>query len=61
MFLSNTPILDGKNYDHCVIGMEVIFGYQEVLETMKEGTREKADATAKKKYFKARCLLHQCV
>lgn len=53
--------MDGKSYDHRVIRMETIFGYQEVLITVKEGTREKADVTIKKKDFKARCLLYQCM
>jgi len=51
-FSSNLSILDGKNYDHrMIIIMEVILGYQKVIDTMKEDTREHADAatTEKKK------------
>lgn len=60
IFLSILPILDGKNYDW-VIRIEAMLSYQEVLETIKEGTCEKDDIVAKKNYFKTRCLLHQLV
>ena len=44
-----------------MIRIEVILGYQEVLEVVKNGVQEKDDAATKKKDCKARCLLHQCV
>lgn len=60
-FLGNLPVLDGKNYNHWVVKMEAILGYQELLEIMKDGVQEKDEAANKKKDCKARCLLHQCV
>lgn len=60
-FLANLPILDGKNYNHWVIKMEVILSYQELLEILKDGAREKDKATSRKKDCKACCLLHQCM
>ena len=60
-FFSNLPILDGNNYDHWVIRMEAILGYQELWEVVTEGAKEKDEAANKKKDCKARCLLHQCV
>ncbi|XP_027941277.1 uncharacterized protein LOC114195081 [Vigna unguiculata] len=60
-FFSNLPILDGKNYDHWVIRMEAILGYQELWEVVTEGAKEKDEAANKKKDCKARRLLHQCV
>ncbi|XP_017438160.1 uncharacterized protein LOC108344205 [Vigna angularis] len=60
-FLGNLPVLDGKNYNHWVIKIEVIHGYQELLEIVKDGIQENDEAANKKKDCKAHCLLRQCV
>jgi len=57
-FLANLPVLDGKNYDHGVIRMEAILGYQEILELVRGGVREKDEVATRKKVYKARCHLH---
>lgn len=34
------PVLDGKNYEKWSIQMKVVFGYQEVLDVVKNGVQE---------------------
>nr|KYP73661.1 hypothetical protein KK1_006308 [Cajanus cajan] len=60
-FLFTLPIVDGKNYDHWVVRMEVILGFQEILEIMKDGISDKDEAANYKKDYTARCRLRQCV
>lgn len=69
--LGNLPILDAKNWDRWCVQMEVIFGFQEVLEVVKNRYQELGDdpddaqqATykdSKKKDCKALFLIHQSV
>ncbi|GAU47995.1 hypothetical protein TSUD_404720 [Trifolium subterraneum] len=68
---SNLPILDSKNWDQWCIRMNVIFGFQDVEDLVKNGYNAlAADATeaqqatfreVKKKDCKALFLIHQCV
>ncbi|XP_075521330.1 uncharacterized protein LOC142554551 [Primulina tabacum] len=39
-FQTQIPKLLGKNYEHWKIQMEVLFGYQEILDIIKEGFTE---------------------
>ncbi|GAU23292.1 hypothetical protein TSUD_237460 [Trifolium subterraneum] len=68
---SNLPILDSKNWDQWCIRMNVIFGFQDVEDLVKNGYNAlAADATeaqqtafraVKKKDCKTLFLIHQCV
>ncbi|XP_058732918.1 uncharacterized protein LOC131604499 [Vicia villosa] len=68
---SNLPILDSKNYDKWVKQMKVLFGYQGVLDVIKNGvTPLTAEATSahkaafkeeKKNDYKALFLIHSRV
>lgn len=69
--LGNLPILDAKNWDRWSVQMEVVFGFQEVLEVVKNGyqdlgenpdtTQQAAHKESKKKDCKALFLIHQSV
>lgn len=68
---TNLPILDAKNYDKWCKQMNVMFGYQDVLEVIQNDVNPlikaatDAQRTAHKKEktkdFKALYLIHQCV
>ncbi|XP_019447259.1 PREDICTED: uncharacterized protein LOC109350483 [Lupinus angustifolius] len=69
-FTMTLPILDGKNYERWSVQMRVLFGYQEVLESVQKGYQSsEEDATVdeailrecKKKDCKALFIIHQCV
>ncbi|RDY14474.1 hypothetical protein CR513_00463, partial [Mucuna pruriens] len=70
-FPANMLVLDGKNFEQWCIKMGVIFGFQEVLEIVKNGIQEmEVGATevqraayreSKKKDCKTLFLIHQCV
>ena len=70
-FPANLPVLDGKNYDHWCIKMKVIFGFQDVLDVIKNGVpvldrgatdaQKAAHKETQKKDCKALFLIHQCV
>lgn len=68
---ANLPILNAKNYDKWCKQMKVLFGYQDVLEVIKNGVTplfqnviEAKQAThkeEKKNDYKALFLIHQCI
>ncbi|RDX86557.1 hypothetical protein CR513_32105, partial [Mucuna pruriens] len=69
--LHKRDILDGKNFEQWCIKMGIIFGFQEVLEIVKNDIQEVEVGTikvqrtiykeSKKKDCKALFLIHQCV
>ena len=68
---TNLPILDSKNYDKWAKQMKVLFGYQDVLEVIKDGVTSLVEGATdaqkatfkeeKKKDYKALFLIHSCV
>ncbi|RDX78069.1 hypothetical protein CR513_41708, partial [Mucuna pruriens] len=67
----NFPVFDGKGYEDWCMKMDVILGFQELDEIMKDGFQEPSkNASAEQKEthqenkrldYKAQVLLHQCV
>lgn len=70
-FPANLPILDGKNWEKWCVKMDVIFGFQDVTDLVKNGipaevegateVQTAAHKAMKKKDCKALFLIHQCV
>lgn len=70
-FPTNLPILDNKNWEEWCVKMEVIFGFQDVSEIVKNGILEEvvggtdaqtvAHKDFKKKNCKALFIIHQCL
>nr|KYP69347.1 hypothetical protein KK1_008536 [Cajanus cajan] len=71
-FPATLPVLEGgKKFDQWCAKMRVIFGFQDVLDIVKEGVQEvdsgatedqkAANKEAKKKDCKALFIIHQCV
>lgn len=68
---ANLPVLDGKNFEQWCVKMGVIFGFQYVLEIVKNGIHEVEEGAkeahkavykeSKRKDCKALFLIHQCV
>ncbi|RDX90898.1 hypothetical protein CR513_27188, partial [Mucuna pruriens] len=64
------PVLDGKNFEQWCVKMGVMFGFQEVLETVRNDIQEVEVGAievqrvvymeSKKKDYKALFLIHQC-
>ncbi|XP_019442338.1 PREDICTED: uncharacterized protein LOC109347062 [Lupinus angustifolius] len=70
-FVTNLPVLDGKNWSRWSIQMKAILGYQEVADLVEEGlpvleegateAQRNAHKQNKRRDCKAICLLHQAV
>ncbi|RDY01198.1 hypothetical protein CR513_15501, partial [Mucuna pruriens] len=63
-FPANMQVLDGKNFEQWCIKMGVIFGFQEVLEIVKNDIQEvEVGATegVQEEDCKTLFLIHQCV
>lgn len=66
--MGNLPVLDSKNWDRWCVQMEVVFGFQDVFDVVKNGYQElganpdeaqrAAHKVAKKKDCKALFLIH---